>query len=109
MSNVILLKAPSKDSPDRYESSFKVLGHHVVSVPVLETVLTHLDELASIVETGPITPEYDGVIITSGRACEGWRRAVNDLLVQPCSGQGRWCIRSPLGLSVQLDVQPTGH
>lgn len=94
MSNVILLRAPSSDSPDRYESSFKSLGYHVVSVPVLETVLTHLGELASIVKTGPVTPEYDGVVITSVRACEGWRQVVKDLLEQPASEQGR-CIRSP--------------
>jgi uroporphyrinogen-III synthase len=79
MSNVVLLRAPSKGLPDRYESSLKSLGHHVVSVPVLETVLTPLDQLANVVRTGPIDLEYDGVIITSARACEAWRQVVKDL------------------------------
>jgi hypothetical protein len=101
MSNVVLLRAPSKDSLDRYESAFKSLGHHVLSVPVLETVLTHLDELAKIVKIGPVTQEYDGVIITSGRACEGWSRAVKDLLAQPSSGQG-WCYWFTMGFVFNL-------
>ncbi|KAK0442102.1 tetrapyrrole biosynthesis, uroporphyrinogen III synthase [Armillaria borealis] len=41
------------------------------SVPVLETVLTNIAELASV--TGQ--SDFDGVIMTSARSCEAWDKA----------------------------------
>ena len=88
MANVILLRVPSKDLPDTYESAFKSLGYNTVSVPVLQTVLANLDELTRIVASGPNSGGYDGVIITSGRACEAWRQIVKDSLAGPPSKLG---------------------
>ena len=88
MANVILLRVPSQDSSDRYENAFKSLGYNPVSIPVLQTVLTNLEQLTCIVSSGPVSGGYDGVIITSGRACEGWRRVVEDSLATPSSKLG---------------------
>ncbi|SJL16202.1 uncharacterized protein ARMOST_19721 [Armillaria ostoyae] len=41
------------------------------SIPVLETVLTNIAELASV--TGQ--SDFDGVIMTSARSCEAWDKA----------------------------------
>jgi uroporphyrinogen-III synthase len=76
MTNVLLLKAPSNDSPDRYEECFKRQGYTPHSIPVLETILDNLDSLQRIVSTGPGVHGYDGVIITSKRAGDAWRHAV---------------------------------
>lgn len=80
MANILLLRSPSQDTPDRYESCFNSSGYHPLSIPVLETVLTNLDDLRQIVRDGPASQNYAGVILTSGRACEAWRNVVEDLL-----------------------------
>ncbi|KAL0060113.1 uroporphyrinogen-III synthase [Marasmius tenuissimus] len=74
-STVILLRAPT-ETEDKYEAAFSAIGYASHSVPVLETSLTNIDELERIIQTGPV---YDGVIITSARACEAWRDAVDSL------------------------------
>ncbi|KAI3612634.1 uroporphyrinogen-iii synthase [Moniliophthora roreri] len=74
----LLLRAPSQDSEDKYEARFQASGYTSFSVPVLETVLTNIDELRRIIATGPGIA-YHGVIITSGRACEAWKEAVETL------------------------------
>ncbi|KAJ7773173.1 tetrapyrrole biosynthesis, uroporphyrinogen III synthase [Mycena metata] len=77
MPNVVLfLRAPS-DAPDRYESVFSEAGYTPLSVPVLETVFVNLETLTEIVRSG--SSQYGAVIITSGRACEAWSKAVEVL------------------------------
>jgi hypothetical protein len=85
MTAVVLLRAPSQDSPDRYEECFKSIGYHALSVPVLETVLTNLEELKRTMRAYSTTRTYKGVIITSARACGAWGAVVKDLLVEPSS------------------------
>ncbi|KAJ7637681.1 tetrapyrrole biosynthesis, uroporphyrinogen III synthase [Mycena polygramma] len=83
MSNVLLLRAPSQ-SPDRYESVFSGAGYVPASIPVLETVLVNLEALTDTVRLGP---RHGAVIITSGRACEAWRKSVDTLDSRQISNQ----------------------
>ncbi|KJA22650.1 hypothetical protein HYPSUDRAFT_66868 [Hypholoma sublateritium FD-334 SS-4] len=76
MGNVILLRDPSEAAPDRYEAAFAAEGFHPVSVPVLDTVHTNISNLADIVRRGPAAQTLSGVIITSKRSCEAWRKAL---------------------------------
>lgn len=81
MSNVLLLRAASQDSPDRYEDAFRSRGYHPISVPVLETVIVGREELARILSLGPEKQSLSGVIITSKRAFEAWSEAAQALIV----------------------------
>ena len=76
MANVLLLREPSEETPDRYESAFSVAGYHPVSIPVLETLHTNIPRLRDIIQKGPKTFGYNGVIITSKRSCGAWREAL---------------------------------
>ncbi|TFY82953.1 hypothetical protein EWM64_g1064 [Hericium alpestre] len=79
MAHVLLLRAPSSASatePDRYEGALSNAGFHPISVPVLQTVLVNIGDLSNIVNAGPITGGFDGVIVTSARAAASktdWR------------------------------------
>ncbi|KAJ7600762.1 tetrapyrrole biosynthesis, uroporphyrinogen III synthase [Mycena floridula] len=68
--NVLLLRAPT-DPTDPYESRLSEAGLHAVNVPVLETGLLGHAELQKIVDNQG--KDFDGVIITSARACEAWK------------------------------------
>ncbi|TCD68562.1 hypothetical protein EIP91_010487 [Steccherinum ochraceum] len=80
-SNVLLLRAPSRDgpAPDKYEASFSALGYRPISIPVLETVLVNLSHLREVIREGPQMRGLGGVIVTSARACEAWRAVVEEL------------------------------
>lgn len=73
---VILLRATSGNGPDRYEVTFASAGYLPVSIPVLQTTFTNLPHLAGIISARG----YSGVIVTSARACEAWRAAVQSIL-----------------------------
>lgn len=79
MTNVLLLRNHSEDGPDKYEDAFKAEGFKPICVPVLETGLVNLGDLEIIIKTGNITDPYAGVIITSARACEAWKAAIEQL------------------------------
>lgn len=68
--NVLLVRNPSEDAPDRYHQHLQSIGLHPHSVPVLETVFTNLGDLYGMVEGK--SPTYGGVIMTSSRAAECW-------------------------------------
>lgn len=88
MANVLLLRGPSQNSSDRYEICLKSSGYNGFSVPVLETVFTNMHDLKRIIRDGPVSQNYGGVIITSGRACEAWKDVVRDLIecsVEACT------------------------
>ncbi|KAM6499358.1 Tetrapyrrole biosynthesis, uroporphyrinogen III synthase [Amanita muscaria] len=74
---VLFLRSPSIDSPDRYESVFSSAGYNPISIPVLETRLTETTSLARLIQSGPET--HSGVIVTSARACEAWKAAVETI------------------------------
>ncbi|KAG6816831.1 hypothetical protein H0H87_002480 [Tephrocybe sp. NHM501043] len=80
MANVLLLRAPSDSEEDHYEVAFRNAGYQSISIPVLETILTNLSVLKSIIKNGPTTERLDGVILTSSRSCVAWRSSVNELL-----------------------------
>ena len=80
MANVILLRATSQDSSDPYEEAFRNAGYQPMSIPVLETTLTNLDNLASVLRESPSTGGYTGVVVTSARACEAWKTVVKRLI-----------------------------
>ncbi|KAG7447043.1 tetrapyrrole biosynthesis, uroporphyrinogen III synthase [Guyanagaster necrorhizus] len=72
--NVLLLResTPSSDSgQDRYEAIFTAANYTPFLIPVLETVLTNINELASVTAQG----NFDGVVMTSARSCEAWYQA----------------------------------
>jgi hypothetical protein len=75
--NVLLLRAPSQGSEDRYEAVFNSsLSCTACSVPVLETVLTGLEELKAICLRNP---KPSAVICTSSRSCQAWKETVQML------------------------------
>ncbi len=84
MTSVLLLRAASRDVPDKYESSFVAAGYVPTSIPVLETNITHTDELARVLSSDTST-SFSGVILTSARACEAWKNA-SDLVAAPSLG-----------------------
>ncbi|KAG2133808.1 tetrapyrrole biosynthesis, uroporphyrinogen III synthase [Suillus bovinus] len=81
MSNVLLLRAASQDSPDRYEDAFRSRGYHPISVPVLETNIVGREELGRRLSTGLEKQSLSGVIITSQRAVEAWSEAAQTLII----------------------------
>jgi len=74
--NVLLLRAPSCGTEDKYEAVFDSLKYDVSSVPVLETVLSNLDQLKDILAHGLQGVQPSAVICTSSRACQAWKEAV---------------------------------
>ncbi|KAJ3570183.1 hypothetical protein NP233_g4574 [Leucocoprinus birnbaumii] len=80
MPNVILLRAPVESPPDPYESTLRDSSFNPFSLPVLETSLTHLPELQSLISSGPQSKAFTGVIITSKRSCEAWNTATKNLI-----------------------------
>ncbi|KAI0338559.1 tetrapyrrole biosynthesis uroporphyrinogen III synthase [Trametopsis cervina] len=80
MTKVLLLRAPSGDSVDKYEITFEEAGYAAVSVPVLETVLVNLTDMQRVVTTGPAAQNISGVVITSARSCEAWGEVVRRCL-----------------------------
>lgn len=80
--NVLLVRNPSVDRPDRYHHHLESIGLHPFSVPVLETVYTNLGDLHNAVEGK--SSSYGGVIMTSSRSAEAW-----DLIRVKLSSTGR--------------------
>lgn len=89
MSNVLLLRAPVGDGPDKYEAACTAAGYHPLCVPVLETVLVNGPEVDETIWDGPQRAGLSGVIVTSARACEAWKEAVLRLASRP-SGNADW-------------------
>ncbi|EGO02967.1 hypothetical protein SERLA73DRAFT_119979 [Serpula lacrymans var. lacrymans S7.3] len=58
-------------------------GYNPISVAVLETVITNLDELKCKISSGPKEQDLAGVVITSARACEAWITAPKSVLLHP--------------------------
>ncbi|KAI0920264.1 hypothetical protein AcV5_010053 [Taiwanofungus camphoratus] len=81
--NVLLLRTPARN--DQYESAFQSRGYTAISVPVLETMFRHLDELKKVMQNGPEARGYDGVVITSGRSCEAWKTVALELVSESTS------------------------
>ena len=113
MTNVLLFRAPSRPE-DRYETAFKGAGYNALSVPVLETVSTNTANLKAIIETGPAAASLDGVIITSGRACEVWKTVIGNLPSSPASeASTSWChsctLDSPHIARLQTRAGPLYH
>ncbi|KAH9926598.1 tetrapyrrole biosynthesis uroporphyrinogen III synthase [Epithele typhae] len=92
---VLLLRTPPEDgSPDKYADACAAHGFHALSVPALQTVPTNAAQLATTMRPGPrpISSAGDetgflGVIVTSGRACEAWRAAVQQLAEEDEEGR----------------------
>ncbi len=72
MSHVLLLQKCS----DKYETAFISSGLVPHSISVLETVLVNESNLRDIVGAGAKSGCFDGVILTSSRACDAWSAAV---------------------------------
>ncbi|KAF4612287.1 hypothetical protein D9613_003655 [Agrocybe pediades] len=95
--NVLLLREPSLDTQDRYETAFKEAGYCAKSVPVLETVHDNVDGLQSIIWNGPAHLGIGGVVITSKRSCDTWREGLRtirqnkDLKAWSAAGLESWC------------------
>ncbi|KAI6009784.1 tetrapyrrole biosynthesis, uroporphyrinogen III synthase [Pisolithus microcarpus] len=80
--NVLLLRSPTLDVPDKYEAVFRTRGYSPISVPVLETTLVHLEQLAERIAEGPSVHHFTGVVITSKRSIEAWGQAVDSIVAQ---------------------------
>ncbi|KAF8633814.1 hypothetical protein AX15_001227 [Amanita polypyramis BW_CC] len=82
MSVVLLLRTPSSDDLDKYELTFISAGYTPISVPVLETVLMNVSHLTNVISQGPDNQDegYTGIIMTSARACEAWKAAVENIV-----------------------------
>ncbi|KZT25046.1 tetrapyrrole biosynthesis uroporphyrinogen III synthase [Neolentinus lepideus HHB14362 ss-1] len=78
--NVVLLRSPSTDGPDPYETTLRSKGFIPLTVPALETTHVSLDELKRLIREGPDAHNLSGVIITSGRSCEAWKMVVEELV-----------------------------
>lgn len=86
--NVLLVRNPPEDAPDRYRQHLQSVGLHPYSVPVLETVHTNLGDLRDIVKGK--SSDYGGVILTSSRSAECWGGLVGTELLstQGCDSGG---------------------
>lgn len=76
MANVLLLRDRSEDTLDRYETAFSAAGYYPISIGVLETLHTNIPRLRDIIQEGPKSLGYNGVIVTSKRSCDAWREAL---------------------------------
>lgn len=76
MANVLLLRDRSEDTLDRYETAFSAAGYYPISIGVLETIHTNIPRLRDIIQEGPKSLGYNGVIVTSKRSCDAWREAL---------------------------------
>lgn len=85
--NVLLVRNPSEDTPDRYHQHLQSIGLHPYSVPVLETVYTNLGDLRSIVRGK--SSGYGGVIMTSSRSADCWNLISGEL--SPTGTDGSAC------------------
>lgn len=75
--NVLLVRNPPEDRPDRYRQYLESVGLHPHSVPVLETVHTNLGDLHDVIRGK--RSAYGGVILTSSRSAECWDLIRNEL------------------------------
>ena len=84
--NVLLVRNPPEDTPDRYHQHLRSIGLRPHSVPVLETIYTNLGDLRGIVKGK--SSDYGGVIMTSSRSADGWDLIRKELssTQQDCSG-----------------------
>ena len=84
--NVLLVRNPPEDTPDRYHQHLQSIGLRPYSVPVLETIYTNLGDLRGIVKVK--SSDYGGVVMTSSRSAEGWDLIRKELssAQQDCSG-----------------------
>ncbi|KAG7443455.1 uncharacterized protein BT62DRAFT_935077 [Guyanagaster necrorhizus] len=67
--NVLLLREPTPSSDsgqDLYGTIFTAASYTPFSIPVIETVLTNINELASVTAQG----DFDGVVMISACSCE---------------------------------------
>ncbi|TRM68448.1 tetrapyrrole biosynthesis, uroporphyrinogen III synthase [Schizophyllum amplum] len=74
---VILLRAPDADNKDRYEIALEEAGYAAVSVAALDTGFVNEDAFRVVIQTR--ASDFDGVIVTSSRACDAWKRAAQDI------------------------------
>ena len=63
MSNILLLRAPSQDLPDKYETTFENRGYHPYSISVLETGAVNVDVLRTTISHGPKNGDFEAVVI----------------------------------------------
>ncbi|KIJ64321.1 hypothetical protein HYDPIDRAFT_90635 [Hydnomerulius pinastri MD-312] len=82
MKHVLLLRAPAEEGSDGYETACEARGYAPLSVPVLETVIVNLEGLTSKISAGPQVEGLSGVIITSKRAIEAWRKSIEEIVSQ---------------------------
>lgn len=68
--NVLLVRNPPEDRPDRYHQHLQSVGLNPYSVPVLETIHTNLGDLHNVIKGK--SSVYGGVILTSSRSAECW-------------------------------------
>ncbi|KAH0834148.1 beta-glucan synthesis-associated protein-domain-containing protein [Lanmaoa asiatica] len=90
MKYVLLLRAPAEGGPDRYEVAFEARGYVPLSVPVLETVLVHVNALRDKIVCGPNAQGLSGVIVTSKRAVEAWCEAIRSIPPLSRTTQADW-------------------
>ena len=77
---MLLLRSPTTDGTDKYESALKTTGYNPISIPVLETVLVNLENLKDVIKSGPTVLKLSAVVVTSARSCEAWREVVQQLV-----------------------------
>ncbi|KAH9837686.1 tetrapyrrole biosynthesis uroporphyrinogen III synthase [Rhodofomes roseus] len=87
MAHVLLLRAPTRDGPDRYESALADKGLTPASVPVVETGYTNLDKLKEVIVAGPERGGFGGVVVTSARSCEAWKAVVLELVGEEANSE----------------------
>lgn len=80
MYNILLLRAPSQESPDKYEKAFYDRGYKPSSIPVLETGAVNVLQLQTAISHGPAKGGFEAVVITSARSVEVWQEAIEALL-----------------------------
>ncbi|KAF9648114.1 tetrapyrrole biosynthesis, uroporphyrinogen III synthase [Thelephora ganbajun] len=84
--NVLLVRNPPEDTPDRYHQHLQSIGLHPHSVPVLETVYANLGDLRDKVQEK--SSGYGGVIMTSSRSAESWDLIRDELSSARRDGMG---------------------
>lgn len=84
--DVLLVRNPPEDSPDRYHQHLKTVGLNPHSVLVLETVHTNLEDLRDTVKGR--SSEYGGVILTSSRSAGCWDFVREELSAQGSDSRG---------------------
>jgi len=86
---VLLFKEPTPDA--KYERVLSQAGYEARCVPVLETILTNVSQLAELL----LSEQLSGIVLTSKRSCDSLSEALSTICTNTSESSAEpilgWC------------------